>query len=138
MSLELQRCSDESRPDLKVWFDSLPVEAKNSLEFRFHDDIFFTLKLDNKLIGIMSVEELHNRYADFRRFIIPEYRSYGFAGVMLNYLILKAKENNFTRIIGTIKTSNEKGTKYLSEKGFKIMPLAKDDKIDSSTVMLKL
>lgn len=137
MKIEITKCSDQDKNEFREFYDKLPVEQKGNLEFRFEDknETFFVIKIDDRIVGIMSVSISGKSYVDFRRFVLPEFRRARIAEMMLNYLILHARKNNISRIMGTIRNSSVRGVEYLQNRGFKITPYNGND---LSCVILKL
>lgn len=120
--------------ELETWYNSIEAYQKKDLTFDFEKEVFFSIHLDDTLIGIMSICEDDRRINNLKRFVIIEHRNKGYASMLLEYLIEYALNNNFISIKGELRIESKKGINFFKEKGFRIIPFDKH----VTSVMLSL
>lgn len=123
---------------LSEWYEKASREDNDRIAFKFDIDTFYSLTINSEICGIMSVDKQRNRYNDMRRFVLLKDRHKGYADRMLNHLIEDAIQFNIIKIQGSLKSSNEKGAKYLISKGFKVIKSMKIDGIEYLSATLKV
>ena len=134
MNDEINIIKNENLLELEAWYTSIEAYQKSDLTFDFEKEVFFSIHLNDTLIGIMSICEDDRRLNNLKRFILLEQRSKGYASMLLDYLIDYAENNNFISIKGELRSESKKGINFFEDKGFRIIPF---DKYITS-VMLRL
>lgn len=124
--IEISECPYSELSNIKEWYNGIQANERNELSFKFDNDTFYLLKVNNISVGLMSVLKGNNKYCDLRRFVKKEYCHKGLAEIMLNYLFFIAKREKIKSIQGTIKKTNTKGATFLESKGFKMAPFIKN------------
>ena len=95
MNDEINIIKNENLLELEAWYTSIEAYQKSDLTFDFEKEVFFSIHLNDTLIGIMSICEDDRRLNNLKRFILLEQRSKGYASMLLDYLIEYAENNNF-------------------------------------------
>jgi GNAT superfamily N-acetyltransferase len=124
--------------NINNWYNKLSTDETENLKFDFTNDSIYEMKMNEEIIGIMSISIERYSYYDMKRFILKKYRGKKFGEEFLCYLIKMGKENNITRITGTIKSENIKGNTFLESKGFEMRNSGKIEDISYKMGILKL
>lgn len=138
MNDEIIIVRNDNHLNLEAWYTSIEAYQKKNLKFNFKDDLFFTIHLNDTMIGIMSICEDNKRLDDLKRFILAEHRNKGYAGMLLDYLIEYAKNNNFISIRGSIRSESERGINFFEAKNFIATSFGNIEGQNYTSVMLRL
>jgi len=140
----ISECQLEDLNELSLWYNLIPQEDKDNLSFDFSTNgnslTYFTLKVDEIIVGLMCAQIGDSRIKFLSRFVAREYRRKGYAEMMLDHLIIKARNEKKIALSGYIRTSRIAGIEFFKSKGFEVSPAAYDHTYneDISMVMLKL
>ena len=120
MNPKISKIQETELENIQNWYNELSNDETENLYFNFASDTLFEMKINELIIGIMSIAMDQFSYADMKRFVRKEYRGKKYGEQFLDYLIKMGKEINIIRITGTIKSENTKGISFLENKGFKM------------------
>lgn len=118
MNINIKECDNKELQNIIAWYGKFTIAETNGLTFNFDKYLFYQVKSDNELIGIMSFEEEAFALNDFKRFVKPGFRHKGIGESMLDKLIAYGRESGKKRIMGSLITTNTAGIEFLTSKGF--------------------
>lgn len=125
-SIEITECRDEKLEEIKNWYGNIPLIDKDDLIIKFEFDKYpnsiYSLKVNNDIIGVMSVYKDNTCYSGPKRFIAKEHRSIHYGEKMLDFIINDARNEKKRLLKGVIRSSKIDGINFFKEKGFKIVP----------------
>jgi len=138
MNDEITIIRNDNLLNLETWYTSIEAYQKKDLIFDFNNALFFTIHLNDIMIGMMSICEDDKRLDDLKRFVLTEHRNKGYAEMLLDHLIEYARNNNFISIRGSLKSESERGINFFEAKDFVSTSFGNIEGQSYTSVMLRL